>query len=308
MPYMICREITIYERFYVVKFKTRQDSVKLEFLGLALGAYFLGPVTAMETNQTEIEIKETLEFRVEMCLKSPQNIRTTNNGNGLRIAIGDMGSVIFPLKELLKCDNGRPTVDKNKISNFIKNSHVPRPKMTLQEYLNNDSLMPKSIIVGSGLAQATIQPITINEYKNSFYIDTTLNCHPDMVASFGTCFVYHDDVYPHTGKFDHIYFDNFWNMCESEVLEAAYKMLKTDGRLTITYRSMDIKLDEDINVYLNSLNVDEQPKERRSIEIPAIMKTLEKNGFGRIHRSNSESAIRQNGFSFYHIYGYKKSI
>lgn len=190
------------------------------------------------------------------------------------------------------------------------NAEIPRCSVTIKEYLETNPEAQKTLIVGSGLLQEALQPISDPEFKNAFFIDSSPILHPDKVARFDLDFVSSDDGRNSQEKFDGVYLDSLGMHDIENIGEAAYSMLKAGGKITMSRHLDGISFTDEELELKNKLVISPQFTEQRKNEYiefatSIVYKRLEAIGFKGPKLSESEMEIRPYGHPSYHIYAYK---
>lgn len=265
----------------------------------------IGFASAMDPEQKEDthNVKATLINLVDKAFTLPESNRFYLSEDGKGIPYGNdystCGYVYFP----------QNLISGNDFIHFIGEARVPRNKMTLKDYIyhmrdNNNEI---TMIIGSGLTQATIQPTSNIEFQNAFFVDASDVSHPDIVSKCDLNFAYREDVIYHQGTVDAIYLDNFPGMYNEEVLQAATLMLKENGKIMMSYRPGSVVLEQNHINCLQSLEMSRHYSDiKKDIEIKPLLSHIEKCGFKGVNQLNDRLKIRPYGYSPYVIYGYKK--
>lgn len=214
---------------------------------------------------------------------------------------------------------------KEQCFNYLQNCKI-RNRMSISGYFEKPSSHPKSMIVGSGLFQTMLQPITMFWLKDSFFVDTDKDLYPDICSKFDLKFVDGEEVKNFQGMFDVIYFDDFSDLYSEETLKAASLMLKSRGKLMMTYRDNGngINLSEEASelyrtlhnefahmVQQNTLTKTKLEEHRMSLSNfwkTQICEQLSLYNFDRpmVTTNSIKFQIRENGCQHYHVIGWKK--
>lgn len=95
-------------------------------------------------------------------------------------------------------------------------------------------------------------------------------------------------------------------MNEESIFLSAAQMLKTNGKLMMTYRPENIVIpDHELNI-VRMHCFSEQGNVRRGFNTKVLQKRLENSGFRNPIMEGFRTSIRQNGFQYYHMVAYKK--